>query len=300
MKPAIRIFAEVMAVFVVVVALHRLYFQPEAGKVPTVDEQGTVVADVDPVKAAEHMQVRGNTASVQEKSESGHTLDGWVVFFTHKYGITFTLTAEIDGTRRIEHDLSRLSPEKAIPELFRGYDFFLHYAVDANKTSVLTQVYVFLPGARRGEKPFAHRLRPESGEEENRPFTDQFHQALDRSPEEAEQLIVSVLAEDDENTRNQAVRLAAEEGGTLSLSLYEKVLAEDPSEIVRASAFDAIIMRSEAEGIDLQSLVEAGLNDPSPLIQERAHALQEALTPPTDSDPPADEGDSPQSGTTSQ
>lgn len=302
MKTTIRIALEIAVIFAAILSLHTWYLRKEKSEnVPSAVEESRGVSGARNEKNASILDDAGKKgqATVEENQQAGYSVNAWLVFLRKKYGITFVVMPGVDGTKRIVQDLSSLPVEKAILALFNGYDFFLQYAAGENTASTLRQVYVFLPGAARGKEPLAQSVTQEAPDQQDGQFAEQFHQALRRSPREAEEMVVHALAGEDENIRNLAVRLASEEGVPLSTGLYEQLLAEDPSEIVRAAAFDAIIMRSEADGIDLQSLVDAGLEDPSPLIVERAHALREALESPVLVTPSAQEEEVPAADATS-
>lgn len=298
MKTTIRFLLEIAVISAIVFCLNTWFLHKEKPQhTVSVSPNSAVLI---PEKNEKNQSSFSGTLPTQTKNKEQpptlHSLEEWVVFFNQKYGIRFQILPGVDTKKLIPQDFSRQPPAKAIPEIFTGYNFSLQYTVGKNKASSLQHVYVSLPGGTEELGPFSPSVSQTTSDQQGGHLAEQLQQALSRSPREAEERVAQILATGDEETRNYTVRLASEIGGLQSSALYEKLLAEDPSENVRAAAFDAIIMLSESEGIDLQSLVDAGLNDPSPLIVDRAQALREALESPKESLPPAHEEEAPVAG----
>lgn len=230
-----------------------------------------------------------------EAKRRGRTIKEWLTYYEKHHGINFIMKASIESDTKRSEDFARLPLDAAMPALLEGYDFFLQYGTAGEGASKLQRVYIFPPKGGSGMQPSRPALAVVEPSGTPASIAEEIREARNRSPYEAEEVVSRALDDDDENNRNNTLQIVHQEGVPLSSSLLEKVLFTDPSELVRASAFEAMMLQAEAEMTDPQALINLALDDPSPLVQYRAQTLQEALESsagpfiPTDNVPIPDE-----------
>jgi len=205
------------------------------------------------------------------------TIKKLISIYEKKYGMEFINKSEIKEDYLINSDLLKNTPEVTILQILNGYNFNLYFKNQEKGISKLKIVEILSAKSKSSSRLSGKIDYKYEQIDKHNNFVEELKRAMNLSQVDAEEFVSKALNDEDANTRNNVLQIAEQEGVSLPSSIYEKLLYDDPSEIVRASAFDAIIQRSEAENIDLQSLIDAALDDPSPLIQERAHALREAL-----------------------
>ena len=182
--------------------------------------------------------------------------------------------------------------EAALRSLLRGYDFFFQYAAASDASAVrLRRVWVF----PRGDIE-SMRISPQ---EEHVPgscdadFNLQLSDALARSVEEAVAVVTRALEDLDENVRQQALDAIQREALPVPDHLIEGVFLGDASDNIRAAALDVLVTRVVADGGDVTATVDRALQDPSPLVHDRALSLMESLgvdLPPGEPRPPVKPG----------
>lgn len=201
--------------------------------------------------------------------------------------ITILLHPSIRVNAPVAERVDLAAAEPALRALLRGYDFFLQYAGGAEAgTGRLRRVWVFPRGAADGVR----LVRDEelAGEAPRADFSTQFNDALTRSVEDAQGLVSRALEDTDENVRQQAVEAILRETLPVPDHVLEGVFLGDPSDTVRAAAFDALAARAVADGVDVTPTIDRALQDPSALVNDRARALLESLG--ADSPPPVKPG----------
>jgi len=182
-------------------------------------------------------------------------------------------------------------PETALRTLLRAYDFFLQYAAASDaQVSRLQRVWVFARGAVESMRILPQEETPVDSCQDD--FNAQLSGALTRSIEEASGLVARALEDPDENVRQQALEAIQRESLPVAQHLIEGVFLGDPSDNVRAAALETLASRASADGSDVSTTLDRALQDPSPLVHERALALLESLgiDPPPTVRPPVKPG----------
>jgi hypothetical protein len=233
-----------------------------------------------------------NEPGVDQSRQQPRTLGEYLAALENAHQIIILLHPAIRGGMQVTERVELAEPEAALRTLLRGYDFFLQYE-GASDASVgrLYRVWVF----PRGSADSVRIVRAEdlATESSRTDLSAQLHDALTRSVEEAQGLVARALEDPDENVRQQALEAILRESLPVPEHLLEGVFLGDPSDTVRAAGFDALVARAVADGIDVTSTIDRALQDPSPLVHDRALALLESLgadPPPDRRQPPAKPG----------
>lgn len=212
---------------------------------------------------------------------AGWTLDDQVAVVQRAYGIQVILHPAVRRAEPVANGISQLSPEEAVRLLFRGYDFFLQYGAEGVEgANRLKRVWVFPRNEGDRQQIVAEELLQAARPPVSGDPAVELRNAMDRSSQEAQIVFARALNDQDENIRYKALDAALQEGLPVVPSLLEGAFLHDQSEVVRAAAFDALIIHSESESIDVAAMINLALEDPSPLVQSHALALQEAHDAP--------------------
>jgi hypothetical protein len=245
--------------------------QPWAGDVPPVDP-----LDAPPAVLPDEPGVdRGSGATTERPL--GH----WLDILMRAHGIEILLHPGVSTAAPATVSTDDLSLETGLRLLLHDYDFFLQYgAGEKEATNRVRRVWVF-PRYEGDRQQIVPKYMPEAATPPApRDHGAELREAMERSSEEAHGVLAGALGDEDENVRRDGLQAALQEGLPMSPSLLESVLLHDESEFMRAAAFDALILRSEPEGLDLNAVIDLAVQDPSPLVKSRALALREALGAP--------------------
>ena len=221
---------------------------------------------------------------------TGRTLDEGLVALEQAHGIHIFLHPAVNKAERVADDVGDPSPEAALRFLLRGYDFFLQYGAEGEDgANRLRRVWVFPRNEGDRQQIVSEHVLEAALQPVRRGYAEELRDAMARSTEEAQSVVAHALNDEDENTRHDVLQTALQEGLPVSPSLLESALLHDQSDVMRAAAFDALILRSESDTIDVSAIIDLASQDPSPLVQSRALALREVLGTPVE--PPQPEQD---------
>jgi hypothetical protein len=173
--------------------------------------------------------------------------------------------------------------ETALRTLLHGYDIFLQYTSGTrNDAGRLQRVWVFPRGAAASLRIVNEDEIATDGPE--RDLGSQLRDALAESPEAAVAVVTRAIEDADDNVRQQALEAVVQEALPVPRYVLESAFMGDRSEAVRVAAFDALVAQAAVEGADVTATIDVALQDPSPLLRERAQAVLESLPKPEGSD----------------
>jgi plasmid stabilization system protein ParE len=212
--------------------------------------------------------------------QQSRTLRASLAALADAHHISIELHPAIRVTRQVAPAVNLADAEVALRTLLHGYDLFLQYAGASDaRPGRLERVWVF----PRGTADRLRIVREEDVSINSSPtdLSTALNDALTRSIEEAEGVATRALDDPDENVRQQALEAILRETLPVAEHVLEGLFLGDPSDTVRAAAFDALAARAVADGVDVTPTLDRALQDPSPLVNDRARALRESLgTPP--------------------
>ena len=232
-----------------------------------------IIGALSPARA---IALTADEQDAQRRRTRAATLGECLAALENAHQITINLHPSVRAGTRVAQQPEATDPVAALQTLLRGYDFFLQYG-DAPGEPVgrLQRVWVFPRGA--AERVRLVREQDLVVEPSTRDVGAQLNDALTRSAEEAQGVAARALEDPDENVRQQALEAILRETLPVPDHLLEGVFFGDPFDTVRAAAFDALVARAVADGLDVTPTVDRALQDPSPLVRDRAAALRESL-----------------------
>jgi len=253
--------------------------QPLTDEKPTVNQQ-----QVAPVSSKEQSATQGSGAT------TGRTLGERLTALEQAHSIRILLHPAVNTAEQVADERGDLPPEIALGLLLHSYDFFLQYnAGQEEGTKRLKRVWVFPRNEGDRQQIVPEQVVEATRQPVSRDHAAELRNAMARSNEEAQSVLAGALDEEDENTRHNVLEAALHEGFPISPLLLERALLHDQSEVMRAAAFDALILRAESESLDVRAIIDLALQDPSPLVQSRALDLLEALDAPVEPPQPEQE-----------
>ena len=253
--------------------------QPMAGEQPTTE----------PLEAPQVLSEENGPTPVSAAT-LGRTLGEQLAALERAHGIRILLHPAVSMAEQVANDIDDLPPDRALRLLLRGYDYFLQYgAEEKDGTHRLQRIWVFPRNEGDRLRIVPDHVPEVAPEPVPREHAAELRDAMARSTEEAQSVIARGLYYEDENVRHNTLETALQEGLPVSRSLLESVFLHDESEVMRAAAFEALILQSESESIDVSPIILLAQQDPSPLVQSRALALREALDAPVASPEPEQE-----------
>jgi hypothetical protein len=217
----------------------------------------------------------GSAVHAQERRTLGHALVS--LEQAHRLTVVVDPAVRLDVPATLH--VSALEPAAALGTLLRGYDFFLQFSGSTRATpGRLQRVWVFPRGAAEAVR--VGRERDLSAGRSARDFGANLREALAQSAEDAATLIALAVDDVDENVRRQALEAVVQEALPVPRSLLEGAFMGDTSEAVRVAAFDALVAQADVDGTDVAPTIDLALQDPSPLLRERARDVLESRPRP--------------------
>jgi hypothetical protein len=205
-------------------------------------------------------------------------------------GVAFVAAQSI-GDDRVSLEVVDVLFDEGLRRLLRSYDAFLYYSASDEAVSSLRAVWIYAKGAGTALQPVPQEteaavaeLRERLGDADPR-VREQAYMALISRPDDASrELVLNALrgsTETDEDLRQRLLLGTIHQGMDVPRDLLADLALADGSELLRLLALDAL-----ADDPTVGDVAAAAVNDPSPMVRQRAQEILGAMAAANRSEPP--------------